>query len=29
MGIQFLDLSMEGLAAIREFIKKGALLPYW
>ncbi|HJV33929.1 TIGR02266 family protein [Geomonas sp.] len=29
MGIQFLDLSMEGLEAIREFIKNGALLPYW
>lgn len=29
MGIQFLNLSLEELEAIREFIKKGALLPSW
>lgn len=29
MGIQFVNLSLEGMTAIRDFIKRGSLLPYW
>jgi uncharacterized protein (TIGR02266 family) len=29
MGIQFLDLSLENLQAIRNFLKEGDLKPVW
>jgi len=29
MGIQFVDLSLENLQAIRNFLKKGDLKPVW
>jgi Tfp pilus assembly protein PilZ len=29
MGIQFLDLSLDDMHAIRAFIEKGGLVPTW
>lgn len=29
MGLQFLTISLDDMNAIRDFIKNGALLPYW
>jgi uncharacterized protein (TIGR02266 family) len=29
MGVQFLDLSLDDLQAIRDFIREGGLLPFW